>query len=197
MKNKKKEKKEMPENFEQQLEEQVEKQALEPTSEELLILAQKERDEFKDKYLRTLAEFENFRRRSYEEKAGWIKTATREMALKVCDVVDNFERALDNGTKEHHFEHFLDGVKLIYQQLEKVLKDNGVQKIEALGKIFDPNCHEALAHIPSELEKDFVAAVIANGYKMHDVLLRPVMVAVANGEKPKNKEEDENNIKEA
>lgn len=152
-----------------------------------------ERDcaEWKDKYLRSMAEFENFRRRSNQEKADWIKLATQKLALEVCDVADNFERALMQigpGQKE---DSFVKGILLIEQQLRSVLEREGVCKIEALGKEFDPSLHEALAHIPSDLGENLVAAVIQNGYTMHDKVLRPVRVAVSSGRiKEDNKDQD-------
>jgi len=142
-----------------------------------------ERDEFKNKYIRLYAEFENFRKRSFAEKADWIKNANERLILDLCDVFDNFQRALENGVKEHQFEPFKKGVELIYQQIENILKKEKVEKIDALEKDFDPNFHEALAHIPSDLEKDKVSAIIQNGYKMNDKIIRIAKVAVSNGEK--------------
>ncbi len=137
--------------------------------------------EWKDKYLRSMAEFENFRRRSNQEKADWIKLATQKLALDVCDVADNFERALLQVEPEQQDSSFVKGVLLIEQQLRGVLEKEGVSKIEALGAEFDPAFHEALAHIPSAYDADRVAAIIQNGYTMHGKLLRPVRVAVSSG----------------
>lgn len=141
----------------------------------------RENQELKDKYLRSMAEFENFRRRSIAEKSDWIKLATQKLALELCDVADNFERALaqvDESEREHGF---VKGVMQIEQQLRGILGKEGVCKIEALGEEFDPSLHEALAHIPSEYDANLVAAVIQNGYTMHDKVLRPVRVAVSSG----------------
>lgn len=107
------------------------------------------------------------------------------MVLELCDVIDNFERAL-HPEVEMNRESFEKGIELIFQQLENVLKKEGVKKIEALEEEFDPNYHEALAHIPSELEENKVVAIIQNGYTMNDKVIRPVRVAVSNGEKPEN-----------
>ncbi|MFO8145482.1 MAG: nucleotide exchange factor GrpE [Candidatus Syntrophosphaera sp.] len=137
--------------------------------------------EWKDKYLRSMAEFENFRRRSSQEKTDWIKLSTQRLALEVCDVADNFERAIMQIDEDKMDDSFVKGVLMIEQQLRNVLAKEGVRKIEALGKEFDPSLHEALAHIPSEFEENIVAAVIQNGYMMHDKVLRPVRVAVSSG----------------
>ena len=153
---------------------------------------QNEYNALKDKYLRTVAEFENFRRRSLAEKSDWIKYANEKLILKICEVLDNFERALSNETEENQFDAFKKGVELIYNQLQDIIKKEGVEKIEALNKEFDPKYHEALAHIPSEEDENKVVAIIQNGYKMKDKVIRPVRVAVSNGQKPeKPKEEKE------
>lgn len=147
-------------------------------------LLQMENEEIKDKWIRTAAEFDNFRRRSFEEKSGWIKNATERLVLELCDVADNFERALHPENKKQNIKSFKKGIDLIYQQLESVLKKEGVSKIEALEKEFDPNYHEALAHIPSDLEENKIVAVIQNGYLMNEKVIRAARVAVSNGEKP-------------
>lgn len=139
--------------------------------------------EYKDKYLRNMAEFENYRRRTIEEKSDWIKKATEKLALHICDVLDNFERALMQITEEQKTDSFIKGVLMIEQQLKSALEKEGVKRIEALGHEFDPKVHEALAKIASDYEEDQVAAIIQNGYTMHDKLIRPVRVAVSTGEK--------------
>ena len=153
----------------------------------------KERDEFKNKYIRLYAEFENFRKRSFSEKADWIKNANERLILEICDVYDNFQRALENGVEKHQFESFKKGVELIYQQIGNILKKESVEKIDAFEQDFDPNIHEALAHIPSDLEKDKVSAIIQNGYKMNNKIIRIAKVAVSNGEKIENKTEKKEN----
>lgn len=150
---------------------------------EQLALLEIELAETKDKYIRAAAEFENFRRRNITEKANWIKNANERIVLDLCDVIDNFERALHPQVEKNR-DSFEKGIEMIFQQLSGLLKKEGVEKLEALGKEFDPEFHEALAHIPSELEENMVAAVIQNGYKMNNKVIRPVRVAVSNGEKP-------------
>ncbi len=163
-----------------------------------ICLLEKEKQELRDKYLRTAAEFENYRRRSNEEKADWIKNATQKLVLEICDVQDNFERAIITGKEKHTYESLMTGIELIFKQLEAVMKKEGVEKIEALGEEFDPMYHEALAQIPSEHEKNKVAAIIQNGYKMNNKIIRPVRVAVSTGENPtvdNNNNKQENNKK--
>ncbi len=142
---------------------------------------EKEIVDWKDKYLRSMAEFENFRKRSHTEKADWIRMATQKFATDICDVADNFERALLQATERELESSFAKGVLMIEKQLRQALEKEGVKKIEALGEKFDPEYHDALAHIPSDYEENTVAAIIQNGYTMHDKVLRPARVAVSNG----------------
>ncbi len=154
------------------------------TSKEKIYLLQHEIAEIMDQKLRIVAEFENFRRRNLIEKANWIKNATERLVLEICDVRDNFERALHADNEKSDANSLREGVDLIFQQLEDVLKKEGVSKINALGQKFDPNYHDALAHIPSHEKENIVIAVIQNGYIMKNKMIRPVRVAVSNGEKP-------------
>ncbi len=140
-----------------------------------------ELDAMKDKYLRTMAEFENYRNRTNQEKSDWIRHASQELALKVCDVADNFERAIAQAKEEELETPFGKGVLLIEKQLLNALENEGVKRIEALGEEFDPEFHDALSHIPSEYDENIVAAIIKNGYTMHDKVIRAVQVAVSNG----------------
>ncbi len=142
---------------------------------------EKELAEWKDKYLRSMAEFENFRRRSNAERADWIRMATQKLAQDICDVCDNFERAMLQASAEELETPFGKGVAMIEKQLMQTLEKEGIKKIEAMGRKFDPEFHDALAHIPSDLEENTVAAIIQNGYMMHDKVLRPVRVAVSKG----------------
>lgn len=152
---------------------------------------EKECAEWKDKYLRCIAEFENYRRRSNEEKADWIKMATQRFALEICEVADNFERALNQVSEDKKDDSFVKGMMMIAEQLKKVMEKEGITKIDALGKPFDPAIHDALAHIPSEYDENTIAAVIQNGYMLYDKLLRPVRVAVSSGKIENKSEESE------
>lgn len=148
--------------------------------------------ELKDQKLRIAAEFDNFRRRSLEEKSSWIKNATERVIIELCDVKDNFERAVQIDSNADNKDSYRKGIELIYQQLENILVKEGVKKIEALECDFDPRFHDALAHIPSELEENKIVAVIQNGYSMNDKIIRAARVAVSNGIKPENEKNKEN-----
>ncbi|MDP8202033.1 MAG: nucleotide exchange factor GrpE [Candidatus Tenebribacter burtonii] len=172
---------------------EIKKQKKELSLEEKYLNLLAENAEFKDKWIRSAAEFENFRRRSISEKSDWIRNATERIVLELCDVVDNFERAMYPEVEKNR-EAYEKGIELIFQQLDGVLKKESVKKIEAMGEEFDPQFHEALVHIPSELEDNKIVAVIQNGYTMNSKVIRPARVAVSNGEKPeeikpKNKKE--------
>ena len=142
---------------------------------------EKERDEFKDKWMRTLAEFENFRRNAQKDKQDWLKYANEKIILEVCDVLDNFERALSSEINEANYNSYVKGVEMIFQQLNSVLKKNNVIKIESLGKEFDPNYHEALSSIPAPEPENTVVAIIQNGYMIGEKVIRASRVAVSNG----------------
>ena len=155
-----------------------------PTPEEQIAQLETEKAEIKDKWLRTAAEFDNFRRRTTSEKSDWIKNANQRLVLELCDVNDNFERALANEGTSADLASYKKGIDLIHKQIDTILKREGVKKIKSEGKEFDPTFHDALAHIPSELKENVIAAVIQNGYTMNSKVIRAARVAVANGEKP-------------
>ena len=171
-----------------------EKKSNRMSSKEKIELLQHEISEIMDQKLRIAAEFDNFRRRTLIEKANWIKNATERLVLEICEVRDNFERALHAEKENGNADSFKEGIELIFQQMEEVLKKEGVTKIEAIGQKFDPKYHDALAHVPSEEEENRVIAVIQNGYLMNNKVIRPVKVAVSNGEKPVK---GENNTKKS
>jgi molecular chaperone GrpE len=141
-----------------------------------------ERDEFKDKWMRTLAEFENFRKNTQRDRLDWIKYANEKILLEICDVNDNFEKALATEIHTENYQSIIKGIELIYQQINSVLKKNDVIKMEALGKDFDPNYHEAMSSIPSEEPENTIIGVIQNGYMIGEKVIRAPKVAVSAGE---------------
>ena len=135
--------------------------------------------EFKDRYLRTLADFENFRKRSEREKQDYFKYAMAGVIKDLLPVLDNFDRALEHAEEGDDFHK---GVSLIYKQLFDVLGRHGLRVVEESGARFDPNLHEAVVteenpNVPNHT----VTAVLQKGYFLHDRLLRPAMVKVAVG----------------
>lgn len=132
----------------------------------------------KDKYLRLLAEYDNFRKRSVKERLDASADATAKAALEVISVIDNFERAM---AAECSDESYKKGVEMIYGQFTEVIKKLGVEEIEALGKEFDPNLHNAVSQVEDEnFGENTVSQVYQKGYKLGDKVIRCAMVVVAN-----------------
>jgi molecular chaperone GrpE len=135
--------------------------------------------DYKDRYLRTLADFENFRKRSEREKQDFFKYALAGLMKELLPVLDNFDRALEHAEEGDDFHR---GVLLIYKQLFDVLTKHGLKPIDQAGVPFDPKIHEAVVReenpsVPSHT----VTAILQKGYFLHDRLLRPAMVKVAVG----------------
>ena len=141
-------------------------------------LVEENRD-IKDRYMRTLADFENYRKRADREKSDFYKYALQGVLKDLLPVLDNFDRSLEHAEEGDDFHK---GVLLIYKQLLDVLSKNGVKPIDESGVKFDPNIHEGVIReddpsVPSQT----VTAVLQKGYFLHDRLLRPAMVKVAVG----------------
>ncbi len=139
--------------------------------------------ECKDRHLRLAADFDNFRRRSLKERQDLHNYASENIVKDLLPTVDNLERAVEHGRKEEQradSENLLQGVELTYRSLLQILTRYGVVEIEALGKPFDPQIHEAVRRVASsEHEPGTVVEVYQKGYLLKDRLLRPAMVAVA------------------
>lgn len=134
-----------------------------------------------DKYRRTMAEFDNFRKRTEKEKAAMYEIGARGIIDKLLPVVDNFERGLAAIPEEDKASAVAEGMDKIYRQLTKMLEDAGVKEIEAEGAEFDPNFHNAVMHVEDEsLGENVVAEVLQKGYTYRDSVVRHSMVKVAN-----------------
>ena len=130
------------------------------------------------KYLRLMADFQNYKRRTEKEKGDIYAFANEKIVSELLNVIDNFERALDAGSDG---DSFVEGMNLIFKQLQGVLEKAGVVEIEALGKDFDPNFHHAvLTEDSTEYESGKVTAVLQKGYLLNNKVIRPTMVKVAN-----------------
>lgn len=139
--------------------------------------------ELKDRYLRLAAEFDNFRRRNLKERQDLHNYANESLVKELLPVVDNLDRAVVHGRKEEQrtdSENLLQGVELTYRSLVQILARFGVVEIEAEGKPFDPQVHEAVRRVAtSDHPPGTVLEVYQKGYLLKDRLLRPAMVAVA------------------
>jgi len=159
------------------LEETAEETVTEETAEAEADEFKKQYDELYDKHLRTLAEYENYKRRTQKEKDETYKNAQADTVEKLLPVLDNLERAL--ATDES--SPFKDGIEMIVKQLLETLEKMGVTEIEAVGKTFDPNLHSAVMHIEDEeLEANIVVEQFQKGYMLKDKVIRYSMVKVAN-----------------
>ena len=134
-----------------------------------------------DRLKRSMAEFENFRKRNEKEKATMFDMGARSIAEKLLPVVDNFERAMLAAPADGEGKAFAEGITMIYNQMTKTLEDLGVKAIDCVGKEFDPNFHNAVMHIEDEnLGENVVAEELLKGYMYKDTVLRYSMVKVAN-----------------
>jgi molecular chaperone GrpE len=137
-------------------------------------------DDITDKYMRQVAEFDNFRKRTEKEKAQMFDSGASNVLTKILPVVDNFERGLAAVSDEDRENPIVQGFDKIYRQLIKTLEDMDVKPIEALGKEFDPNFHNAVMQVESEeYEEGIVAQELQKGYMFHDSVIRHSMVGVA------------------
>ena len=133
-----------------------------------------------DRVLRQMAEFENFRKRTTKEKEQMFSMGEKNVIEKILPVVDNFERGLATIPEEEKGTPVASGMEMIYKQLTKVLEDLGVKPIEAVGKEFDPNFHNAVMQVESEeYESGVVAQEFIRGYMYRDQVIRHSMVGVA------------------
>jgi len=138
-------------------------------------------EELTDRVKRQMAEFENFRKRTEKEKAGMYAVGAKDVIEKILPVVDNFERGLATVPEDAKETPFAEGMEKIYKQLMKTLDDMGVKPIEAVGKPFDPNFHNAVMHVDDEsLGENVVASELLKGYMYRDTVVRHSMVQVAN-----------------
>lgn len=133
-----------------------------------------------DKYLRQVAEFDNYRKRTMKEKAELIKNGGERAIESILPVLDDFERALANMAKDDNAAEILTGVELIYNKFVGILKQNGLQKIETEGAEFNTDFHEAIAMVPTPDEnmKGKVLDCIQAGYTLNDKVIRHAKVAV-------------------
>ncbi len=132
-----------------------------------------------DRVLRQMAEFENFRKRTTKEKEQMFSMGEKNVIEKILPVVDNFERGLVAIPEDEKDNAIASGMEMIYKQLAKILEDLGVKPIEAVGKEFDPNFHNAVMQVESEeYESGVVAQEFIKGYMYHDTVIRHSMVGV-------------------
>ena len=138
-------------------------------------------DELNDKLRRSMAEFDNYRKRTDKEKSAMYEIGANDVIEKILPIVDNFERGLNTIPEDAKGTAFAEGMEKIYKQFVKTLDDLGVKPIEAVGKPFDPNFHNAVMHVEDEnFGENIVAEEFQKGYTYRDSVVRHSMVKVAN-----------------
>lgn len=153
----------------------------EELTEEQKIIEQleKEKEELNNRLLRVHADYDNFRRRTREEKERDAKYRSQNLVEEILPVLDNFERALNVETTNDESKSILQGMDMIYRQLLEALKKEGVSVIEAVGKPFDPNYHQAVMQVEEDgYESNTVVEELQKGYMLNDRVIRPSMVKV-------------------
>ena len=138
-------------------------------------------DRFRDLALRSQADFDNYKKRAAREKEDAVKYANSSLLQRLVSILDNFELGLAAAKTESERSPIYSGMVLVQKQLNDLLEENGLQAIEADGKKFDPNLHEAIAHEPSETPEGTVIRQARRGYRFKDRLLRPARVVVSSG----------------
>lgn len=138
-------------------------------------------EELTDKYRRTMAEFDNYRKRTEKEKSAMYEIGAKDIINKILPVVDNFERGLATIPEADKGTPVAEGMDKIYKQLTKTLEDLGVKEIEAEGIEFNPDFHNAVMHVEDDsLGENVIAEVLQKGYTYKDSVVRHSMVKVAN-----------------
>ena len=138
-------------------------------------------EELTDRVKRQMAEFENFRKRTEKEKSSMYEMGARDIIERILPVIDNFERGLAVIPEDKKEDPIAEGMEKIFKQIQKVFEEAGVKPIEAAGKEFDPNFHNAVMHVEDEsLGENIVAEELQKGYMYRDSVVRHSMVKVAN-----------------
>ena len=155
-------------------------EAEEATEKDPLEAAQEEIESLKDKYLRSVAEFDNYRKRTLKEKADLILNGGEKTVSAILPVIDDMERAIENGKKTDDVAVLREGMELIYHKFMKTLEGLGVKKIETENADFSTDVHEAVAMVPGmgDDKKGKVIDCLQQGYKLNDKVIRHAKVAV-------------------
>jgi len=148
----------------------------------------KKSEEYFDRLLRLHADFDNFKKRLEKERVEFIKYANEEIIIEMLKILDDFERAVEAGKNKHDFEVLYKGVEMIYNDLKGFLKEKGLKEIEAKGKPFNPNEHEAMTQEETnEHPEDCVIEEFQKGWTLNGRVVRPAKVRVS--KKPVDKRE--------
>lgn len=137
-------------------------------------------NEMNDKYLRLYSEFDNYRKRTIKERLEHSKTASEEVIVELLPVLDDFERAIKSSEEVENCEPVIEGMKLIFNKLSGMLEKKGLKAIEAIGKEFDTDFHEAITYIPAPSDdmKNKIVDDVQKGYMLHDKVIRYSKVVI-------------------
>ena len=150
---------------------------------------------YKDRWLRSAAEFENFRRRNEKDRIDWIKNANKSLITDLINVFEHLEMAMESSNTNQVPESFRKGIIMVHDELKVLLERYGLKRIEAIGQEFDPQFHEAIAHIEKEgFDDNVVCDCIQNGYILNDKVLRHARVAVAKAPEDTSSEKENEKI---
>lgn len=148
---------------------------------------QTEAEDFRIRYLRSVADLENFRKRVAKDKASLIKTANASLIESLLPVIDTMKLGLEAAEKQADAGDIVQGFTMVLDQLNRVLKDNGLEEIAPDGTVFDPNLHESVSYQPSDsIPQDHVIQTVRTGYRLNERLIRAASVIVSSGEPAKN-----------
>ncbi len=154
----------------------------EPSLEERLEAARGESQANYDRYVRAVAEMENYRRRALRDKEEARKYAVSSLTESLLPVLDNLGHGLKAAAEHSEAQGFVQGFEMVYQQLKSILREHGVEEIHPEGEAFDPHRHESTGYVPhEEIPEGNVVHVTRRGYALNDRLLRPAMVLLSSG----------------
>lgn len=151
----------------------------------------------RDRMLRTIAEYENAKKRTEREKEGFLKYAIESFVKDLIPILDSIDRALSSTQTSKDFNALSEGVELIQKQITTTLEKRGVSRISAIGKTFDPNLHEAIAQVDSDQIENTIVHEFQTGYTLNDRLIRASTVTVSKGSPPLEVEENTEEISES
>lgn len=141
-----------------------------------------EAEDLRNQLLRVSADFENFKRRVEGDRARTVQVARTDVILDLLPVIDNFDRAFADVPKEIEGGNWHQGIQAIKQQFEGILQNLGIERIESVGKEFDPELHEAVSHEPAKEKKGIIFKEFEAGYRLGDQVIRHARVAVSSGQ---------------
>jgi len=161
--------------------------------EEQLEAARADLKDYHERYMRALADLENFKKRTAKERQEYVQYATANLIRSFLCVLDNFERAIECGRITSEFEPFYKGVKMIYDEFKKILEGEGLKQFSALGEEFNPEKHEAVVALESDDPPNMIVDELQKGYVFKDRIIRPAKVAVSKNRKKEVEEDAQSN----